>query len=71
MYYWKFMRMMGCFDALVLMSIRNQDMHGCMKNENWRDGARNQRDVELYTRKIMSRPSRACLAGDIILSVSV
>lgn len=32
---------------MVLMSICNQDMHGCMKNENWKDRARNQRDVEL------------------------
>lgn len=52
MYYWTFMRMMECFDGLmVLMSICNQDMHGCMKNENWRDGARNQRDVELVHKK--------------------
>lgn len=47
MYYWTLMRMTECFDALMVsMSIRNQDMHGCMKNENWEEGARNQRDVE-------------------------
>lgn len=48
MYYWTFMRMKECFDALMLlMSISNQDMNGCTKNEKWKDSGRNQRCVEL------------------------
>lgn len=38
LYYWTFMRMKECFDALMLlMSISNQHMNGCTKNEKWKD----------------------------------
>lgn len=68
MYKWKFMRMKECVDALMLlMSIGNQDMNGCMTNEQSRDGQGIKEKLSSYTNMMMLKPSRACLAGDLIL----